>query len=68
MYPLIDESEKLEAKAAAAEFEKWKVLLAPMPCALLHGRVPPEEKDAIMERFRSGEVKALIATTHNPSH
>jgi ATP-dependent DNA helicase RecG len=63
VYPLIDESEKLEAKAAAAEFEKWQKLLSPMPCALLHGRVEPEEKDAIMKRFRSGETKALIATT-----
>jgi len=63
VYPLIDSSDKLEAKAAAAEFEKWQSLLAPMPCALLHGRIPPEEKDAIMERFRSGETKALIATT-----
>ncbi len=63
VYPLIDESEKLEAKAAAAEFEKWKTLLAPMKCELLHGRILPEEKEAIMERFRRGETKALIATT-----
>ena len=63
VYPLIDESEKLEAKAAATEFAKWQEFLAPMPCALLHGRIPPEEKDAIMEKFRSGETKALIATT-----
>jgi ATP-dependent DNA helicase RecG len=63
VYPLIDESEKLEAKAAAAEFEKWRTLLAPHKCELLHGRVPPEEKDAIMERFRRGETHALIATT-----
>lgn len=63
VYPLIDASEKLEAKAAAAEFEKWQTYLAPMPCALLHGRIPAEEKEAIMERFRSGETKALIATT-----
>ena len=63
VYPLIDESEKLEAKAAAAEFAKWGELLAPMKCELLHGRVPPEEKDAIMERFRRGETKVLIATT-----
>jgi ATP-dependent DNA helicase RecG len=63
VYPLIDESEKLEAKAAATEFTKWQALLAPMPCALLHGRIPPEEKDVIMEKFRSGETKALIATT-----
>ena len=63
VYPLIDESEKLEAKAAAAEFAKWEQLLAPLPCALLHGRIPPEEKDAIMEKFRRGETRALIATT-----
>ena len=63
VYPLVEESERLEAKAATAEFEKWKPLLAPMPCGLLHGRVPAEEKDAIMERFRKGESKALIATT-----
>ncbi|RFC44871.1 MAG: ATP-dependent DNA helicase RecG [Verrucomicrobia bacterium] len=63
VYPLIDASEKTEAKAAAAEFEKWQTLLEPLPCALLHGRIPPEEKDAIMEKFRSGETKALIATT-----
>jgi ATP-dependent DNA helicase RecG len=63
VYPLIDESDKLEAKAAAAEFSKWQEFLAPMPCALLHGRIPPEEKDAIMKKFRGGETKALIATT-----
>jgi len=34
-----------------------------MRCELLHGRVAPEEKEAIMQRFRSGETKALIATT-----
>ncbi len=63
VYPLIDESEKLEAKAAATEFAKWEKLLAPMRCALLHGRLPPDEKDAIMEKFRCGETRALIATT-----
>ncbi len=63
VYPLIDESEKLEAKAAATEFAKWQEYLAPHPCALLHGRIPPEDKDAIMEKFRRGETKALIATT-----
>ncbi len=63
VYPLIDESEKLESKAAAAEIGKWQELLAPMKCELLHGRIPAEEKEAIMERFRRGETKALVATT-----
>lgn len=63
VYPLIDQSEKLQSKAAAQEFDKWRELLSPMPCELLHGRVSPEEKDAIMDRFRRGETKALISTT-----
>ncbi len=63
VYPLIDESEKLDAKAAAQEFEKWQSLLAPLKCELLHGRIDPAEKDAIMEKFRAGRAHALIATS-----
>jgi ATP-dependent DNA helicase RecG len=63
IYPLIDESEKLDAKAAAAEYELWKERLYPFRCDLLHGRIPPSEKQEIMERFRSGETNALISTT-----
>jgi ATP-dependent DNA helicase RecG len=63
VYPLVEDSDKLVAKSAAAEFEKWHADLAPLTCELLHGRIPPEEKDAIMQRFRSGATKALIATT-----
>jgi ATP-dependent DNA helicase RecG len=63
VYPLVEENARLEAKSVTAEFEKWRELLAPMKCDLLHGRVPPEEKDAVMERFRRGETNALIATT-----
>jgi len=63
VYPLIDESAKLEAKAAAAEFEKWRNVFAPHRCELLHGRIPPDEKDAIMERFRKNESQVLVATT-----
>ena len=63
VYPLIEESEKLEAKAAAAEFERWRERLHPYACELLHGRVPGPAKQEIMERFRRGEIKALISTT-----
>ena len=63
VYPLIEESDKLEAKAAAQEFEKWQKLLAPMRCELLHGRIDPIEKDALMEKFRAGHAHALIATS-----
>ncbi len=63
VYPLIEESEKLEAKAATGEFERWKKLLDPWKCELLHGRVVPEEKEAIMARFRAGQTQVLVATT-----
>ncbi len=63
VYPLIDESEKLEAKAAAAEFEQWRERLRPFRCELLHGRIPAPEKQEIMERFRRGETTVLICTT-----
>jgi ATP-dependent DNA helicase RecG len=63
IYPLIDESEKLDAKAAAAEYEVWQERLHPFRCDLLHGRIPPPEKQQIMERFRRGETNALISTT-----
>lgn len=63
VYPLVDSSEKLELKAATAEFEKWKTLLAPHGCALLHGRMKPEEKDATMRAFAARETAFLIATT-----
>ncbi|HEV2840621.1 MAG TPA: ATP-dependent DNA helicase RecG [Chthoniobacterales bacterium] len=63
VYPLIDESEKLEVKAAAAEFEIWRERLRPFRCELLHGRIPGPEKQSIMERFRRGESSALISTT-----
>jgi len=63
VYPLIDESDKLDAKAAAAEYEQWQERLRPFRCELLHGRIPAPEKQAIMERFRRGETSALISTT-----
>jgi ATP-dependent DNA helicase RecG len=63
VYPLIEESDKLDVKAATAEFELWRERLRPFRCELLHGRIPAPEKHAIMERFRRGEVSALISTT-----
>ena len=63
VYPLIDESEKLEAKAASVEFEKWRERLRPFTCELLHGRIPAAEKQEIMERFRRGVASVLVSTT-----
>jgi ATP-dependent DNA helicase RecG len=63
IYPLIDESEKLDVKAAAKEYEQWRERLHPYQCELLHGRIGPAEKQETMERFRRAETRALISTT-----
>ncbi len=63
VYPLIEDSEKLTAKAATVRFEHWKEVLAPYRVELLHGKMRPEEKDGVMRRFRDGEAHALVSTT-----
>ncbi len=63
VYPLIDESEKVEAKAATVEYERWTTHLRPFSCELLHGRIPAPEKQQIMERFRAGKTQVLVSTT-----
>ena len=63
VYPLIDESEKIDARAAKAGIDEWSALLKPHVVGLLHGRMDAEEKDDIMRRFRDGEIRALVSTT-----
>jgi ATP-dependent DNA helicase RecG len=63
IYPLIEESDKLDAKAAAVEYEQWRERLHPFSCELLHGRIPAIDKQAIMDRFRRGHTHALVSTT-----
>ena len=63
VYPLIEESEKLAAKAAEAEITAWSERLAPFPCKLLHGRMSAEEKKAVMESFVQGHTKVLVTTS-----
>ncbi len=63
VYPLIEESEKLEAGAATKGHEEWSKLLAPCEVGLLHGRLRAEEKEDVMKRFRAGKLDALVSTT-----
>jgi ATP-dependent DNA helicase RecG len=63
VYPLIEESGKLEAKAAEAEITSWRERLAPFLCELLHGRMKAEEKKSVMESFLSGSAKVLVTTS-----
>ena len=63
VYPLIEESGKLEAKAAEAEITSWRERLAPFLCELLHGRMKAEEKKSVMESFLRGKAKVLVTTS-----
>ncbi|MDQ3106384.1 MAG: ATP-dependent DNA helicase RecG, partial [Actinomycetota bacterium] len=62
--PLIEESEKIEARSAEEEFERLAAgELEGLRLALLHGKVLPREKEAAMTAFRNGELDVLVATT-----
>ncbi|MFV0416177.1 MAG: ATP-dependent DNA helicase RecG, partial [Chthoniobacterales bacterium] len=63
VYPLVDESEKLQLKAATEEFDRWTTSLAPHRVGLIHGRMKREEKEAIMQELRENKLQALVATT-----
>ena len=63
VYPLIEESEKLDVKAATVEFEKWCALLNPHAVGIVHGRIDPESKESVMRDFREGRLAVLVATT-----
>jgi ATP-dependent DNA helicase RecG len=63
VYPVINEGKRSGLKAATVEFTEWSQSLAPHRCALLHGQLDPDEKDAIMASFRAGETRVLVSTT-----
>ena len=63
VYPLVEESEALKVESATEAFGKWKKRLSPFEVGLLHGRLKPEEKERVMDRFRQGEIHALVSTT-----
>ncbi len=62
IYPLIEESESLDLKAATEEYERWKRELPDLNVLLLHGRMSDREKREVMERFRE-EGDVLVSTT-----
>jgi ATP-dependent DNA helicase RecG len=64
VFPMIEESETLSAKAASTEAERLKTEVFPdLRIGLLHGKMRPEEKDAVMTRFAAGELDILVSTT-----
>jgi len=64
VFPLIEESEKLDLKAATESYEMMSQDLFPgFKLALLHGRMKSDEKDSIMAAFKRGEIQILVSTT-----
>jgi ATP-dependent DNA helicase RecG len=64
VYPLVEESEKMDLKDATRMFEHLRDRIFPtFTVGLLHGKMKPSEKDEVMRRFVSGETQVLVATT-----
>lgn len=64
VYPLIDESETLSAKAATIEAQRLSEEVFPdLKIGLLHGKLTPAEKDEVMDDFKRGKYNILVSTT-----
>ncbi len=64
VFPLIEESETLAAKAATSEAERLQQeVFQDLRIGLLHGKMRPEEKEAVMSRFAAGDLDILVSTT-----
>jgi ATP-dependent DNA helicase RecG len=61
--PLVEDSEKLEAASATAEYERLTGVFPDLRLGLVHGQLPAEEKRMAMQRFRDGDIDVLVATT-----
>ena len=62
--PLVEESERVQAASASEELTRLaEGPLAGLRLGLLHGQLPPREKEAVMAQFRAGQVQVLVATT-----
>lgn len=61
--PLIEESDLLEAEAAETTWQALKAQLPEFEVGLVHGRMKARDKQAVMERFKAGEIHLLVATT-----
>ncbi|OQY20957.1 MAG: DNA helicase RecG [Chloroflexi bacterium] len=62
--PLVEESDKIEAKAAIEEYERLqKYIFSDLRLGLLHGRMKGEEKEGAMAQFVRGELDILVATS-----
>lgn len=63
VYPLVEESEKIDLKDAVSEYEKLKEQFPQVKFGLLHGKMKSDEKDQVMDQFRRHEIQVLVSTT-----
>jgi ATP-dependent DNA helicase RecG len=63
VYPLIDESEKLDLKHLMDGYESFSRAFPDVPISIVHGQMKAEAKDYEMARFVKGETKIMVATT-----
>jgi ATP-dependent DNA helicase RecG len=64
VYPLVEESEKMDLKDATRMYEQLRDRVFPrFSIGLLHGKMKAAEKDDVMGRFVAGEIQVLVATT-----
>ncbi|MCX7913815.1 MAG: ATP-dependent DNA helicase RecG [Thermodesulfovibrionales bacterium] len=63
VYPLIEESEKIDLQSAIKGYEEIKKRYPDHSIGLLHGRMKSEERQSVMERFKEGLIKILVSTT-----
>lgn len=63
VYPRVGDGEQDDVKAVTRELDRVRGELAPHAVGLLHGRMPADEKEAVMSGFRSGRLGALLATS-----
>jgi ATP-dependent DNA helicase RecG len=62
--PLVSDSVRVEAKSATEEFERLAATeLAGLRVGLMHGQMAPAAREEVMDRFRSGDLQVLVATT-----
>lgn len=63
IYPLIDESDKLELKAATQSYEEVKKYFSGKKVGLLHGKMKPDEKRQLLHDFKYSDMDILVSTT-----
>jgi ATP-dependent DNA helicase RecG len=64
VYPLVEESEKMDLKDATQRYEYLRDRVFPkLSVGLLHGRMKSDEKEEVMRRFVAGEINILVSTT-----